>query len=779
MSVTPVNPNYDGSTADPKWVDGGPSKPEPTFNIDDPKMWLPMTVISGLASGFCERAAVVSGGKLTNSIDWDASNEATRSGYVSNCAANIAKGTNPATIANMYTAADATMSTPVSGTTTYMKTMDAMITKLIGAGGYVKKNGTAYADFDALKTAATTNIPAESALQSSITSDGGPMGAVMHLAYPAEWAKQRKWLLDELKYTPDPSPIPSDVAKFDGKTLNTAVSDTFTDIATVVAQARTEGTAVTGDVVTSDTGAGSIVMSNTELHSRTLSPSNWGMTSQATATTATVLYTNATITLTSGTDTTTTADNYLVSLHADGDRYHARVINSYDVTGYWPSQLRVDSPSLSNKTVTISLYLGRPQSLNDRTPVFFSSYINPSSIRVTGATTYTAANLPGKDASNNSGTLLVLSGGTANITGGSVYAAIVEPHGSMLIGAGATVTNCCILTEQEDNQVVSGYVDGLYRPNTDAFDAVTNLYQDFVPIRVTALTENTGSGVVIAEDSTYSPAQNVTRVLVKNGATCTLVTEQDYPGMFTVEPGGTLVIPTSAYIDYCVLLPGTVTTGQTTKGAVLRAVGSETQIHSAVYIHSGATCTFIPVDVYNNLRHAVIHSGGTCTVTPVTQFDWGYENDDGLLRVEEGAVVRVADTTVYSTDAALDATIIDNPRGIVEYRGEAGRDAVDNAEVSRFYTHGLKLAGTNTDLVLGWNSEEIVIPSGQTYGVIAATTGTPPATQPVAAPMFMGTNFTTVLDGFQIHTIKVTSNGVLDHYPSFRVRQFYNNPDNA
>lgn len=209
MAINPNKPDsivIDGTTqtntADPKWIDWGPSYDAPTFDIDDPTMWTPMSVISGLASGFCERAAVVSGGTLANNVVWVNATTAARAAIVSKCAANIAKGTNPATIANMYATADATMSAPIVGNTTYMKTTDAMITSLIGAGKYVKADGTDYTGFSDLITQATDNIPTESALQANIVSNGVGMDGTMYPAYPAEWAKQRKWLLDELKYTP-------------------------------------------------------------------------------------------------------------------------------------------------------------------------------------------------------------------------------------------------------------------------------------------------------------------------------------------------------------------------------------------------------------------------------------------------------------------------------------------------------------------------------------------------------------------------------------------------
>ena len=780
-----------------KWVEGNTNgttaeiAADTTYNVDQPAFWTPLSVLSGLASGYCERRAVLDPGFVTaagTTVTWDQegtgdTDSANRDLIVSNCMHNMALGSDTA---HLFYNADATMY-PIgaAAVSNYMTTMDAAINDLIdptSANHYVAADvagGTDYAGFSEVANYAVASANAAgSAIQTPEEGGGTTLKTVMAPGLPVKWAQQRKWMLDELRWTESLAPGKIDTVKYNGLQLNEIGS--FDSVEAAVAQAISDGTAITGATVDGTIGFVDVIMSHGMLARRTLNPSNWGTTAQTTATTATVEYPGTTVTLRSDTDVRTVADNYMVSLYEDSTNvYDTRLIDTFNVVDTTVNSIQIEGSELSGKSVTVSMFLCEPQSIYERTNVFLSSYINPKSILVSGATTYTAANLPGVDTQGISGTLVVLDGGTANITGGSVYAALVEPHGSMLIGAGATVTNCCILTAIEDDTTVSGYVTGLYRPNTPAFDAVENLYQDFIPIRTDdTVTETDGSGTVIAADTTYSPEADVKRIFIAAGATCTLVSEEDYPCEFTVAPGGMLVMPQSCSISACVLLPGYAVTEQTSVGARLLATGNNLTVNRTLYVHSGGTCTFIPADSdESKIKYATIHSGGTCTINnnQNTLFAWGGGDNFGYLRVTEGAVLRVANTTTYSTDDALDATIINTPKDILEYRAPRGRSVVDESEVKRFYTHGLQLTGTTTAVTSGWNVADIVIPSGQTYGIVASTVGPAPDITPISAPMFIGHNggdySTTLLAGFQLATIKVTGKGVDDHYGTFYVRQ--------
>lgn len=183
-----------GGTFNEKWIDGGTAATNPTFNVDDPTMWTPMSVISGLASGFCERADLILPNKGFNA-----------EGAATAVAANIANGTVPNnSMTNMLTAATVPFSPPSVAGSNYMKTVDTLLTNLIsvgGATGYVKPDNSAYADYDDLATCAQLRATDANSACGNIQSDGTDFCVSGYITYPANWAKQRKWMLDELRLT--------------------------------------------------------------------------------------------------------------------------------------------------------------------------------------------------------------------------------------------------------------------------------------------------------------------------------------------------------------------------------------------------------------------------------------------------------------------------------------------------------------------------------------------------------------------------------------------------
>ena len=199
-----------------KWLDGnsdasGETAPEnPTFNVDNPTMWTPLSVLSGLASGFCERRAVINSMFATDGAtekDWYATGDlgsANRDDITRNCMHNLALGSTGD--ANLYqSAVDASLQViGNAGTANYMTAMDAAITSIITGDGsrYVTADNQDYSFTNlaaaAVATAAATGI-AESAIQIP-QSDGGSFNTQNAMALPVEWAKERKWMLDELKW---------------------------------------------------------------------------------------------------------------------------------------------------------------------------------------------------------------------------------------------------------------------------------------------------------------------------------------------------------------------------------------------------------------------------------------------------------------------------------------------------------------------------------------------------------------------------------------------------
>lgn len=222
----------------PLWVDTTNS----SFNVDDPTFWTPMPVISGLASGFCERMAVAkiasaggtveSGAKATlvTGKTWTigattdpalGSNNA----IVSNVAHGFATGTTGATLYNTHDASFQTVGT--SAGANYMKAVDDAITSMVTMqSSYVNANGAAYS-FTTLANAAVTRAAASGSSIQTPVKDGTNSNAPFAPAYPVEWAKERKWMLDELRYTGTIGTTPLTLSHICYDTVKTTVYGTY------------------------------------------------------------------------------------------------------------------------------------------------------------------------------------------------------------------------------------------------------------------------------------------------------------------------------------------------------------------------------------------------------------------------------------------------------------------------------------------------------------------------------------------------------------------------
>ena len=191
----------------------------PTFDVDNPTMWTPLSVISGRASGFCERRAVLDSEFKTGastSKTWLQNDDtsaaiADRAAIVSNCMHNLALGSDYAHL--FYSSGANAIMAPIgsAAVSNYMTAMDSAITAIVsGTNVYVDENGSSYestgrAAFDGLASSAYITASAQSATGSSIlrpsSGGGSSLKTTMAIGLPVEWAKERKWMLDELKYT--------------------------------------------------------------------------------------------------------------------------------------------------------------------------------------------------------------------------------------------------------------------------------------------------------------------------------------------------------------------------------------------------------------------------------------------------------------------------------------------------------------------------------------------------------------------------------------------------
>lgn len=219
MSVTPVdNPSL-------KWrgpSSGGVAVPI-EYDVDDPTFCSPRSVLSGLASGFCERWAVThpefivayNGGNSTT-LNWNDTNSsaAYRTSIVSNFVENIiVHDAAKMTMASAFCENNGDFMAPehptASSSANYMTYMDDMITQLIVSGGYYvasSTNSPSYSAFDQLAASASANAPAASACGLPVSNASAYTSQFLP-AYPADWAKERKWMLEQLRYVQTTVPI--------------------------------------------------------------------------------------------------------------------------------------------------------------------------------------------------------------------------------------------------------------------------------------------------------------------------------------------------------------------------------------------------------------------------------------------------------------------------------------------------------------------------------------------------------------------------------------------
>lgn len=212
-----------------KWIHGNTNAAVPTvppgatYDVDDPTMWPPLSVLSGLASGFCERRAVLNPdfvtatGTTTTWVQEGDAGEADRNTIVTNLMNNLAAGTT--NYASMFYAKDATMSgMSAASVSNYMNSFDSALCRLICVAGNSPEtykadiNGTPYGTTDAAAfntlaaaayntASAAAQTDATSAITTPVKNGGTTLKRQFGIALPVEWAKERKWMLDELKLT--------------------------------------------------------------------------------------------------------------------------------------------------------------------------------------------------------------------------------------------------------------------------------------------------------------------------------------------------------------------------------------------------------------------------------------------------------------------------------------------------------------------------------------------------------------------------------------------------
>lgn len=561
----------------------------PTFNVDNPTMWLPLSVLSGLASGYCERRAVLNDKFVIASgttVSWLAGTTVTRDQLAENCMNNMAAG-KPIT-SLFYSDTDAYMTGIGSAAASnYMTTMDAAITELVsgGASVYVNGVGTSYAStgltaFSGLAASAraTANSQTDpvSSISLPISGGGSDLKHVMANALPVEWAKERKWMLDELKYTSSvklPELENSGTLEYLSHTLTepTGKNVTFGGISATFSSASSTASSLTDDMIQScficTTLDQFFVDSVTSIAPSAWLTSNVGSNYDVQTPSSEVV-----VTYSSGGSANTITTNAVTVVLSRTNPYEpyqsgCRILSAYGMSGYVASDLYALTSGFSG-THPVSIYLGRPGANLDME--FYYSYTDSDSEVVANGSKMYSDHIQ----------ILSTSAGTFDR---------FEDQDSTSTYAWSS-GNTTVWTLYEDPEVYSG---GSTSATSDYRFTYTN----------SALTAGSQAITFTSGDNTYG----VGDLIISSGATA-YITSGWIPRAI-IEPGGSLVFGASGRIDDCCVL---------TSGALSGVIENNHQIINSV-TYSDNTSDFI-----------VSHNVGS-----ETHFNfmgcWNYINQDAIL----------------------------------------------------------------------------------------------------------------------------------------------------
>ena len=478
------------NSSDPHWIDGGQSNPDPTFNIDDPTFWMPVTVLSGLASGFCERAAVVYGGTVGGQAWADASSDSKKD-VVSCLAANLARGVTPNTaMTNMFSSADTEMLPPrINSTLNYMKSFDAMLTKLATkSGGYMRvitgSDPAAYT-FATLSTDALARAQNAGSAATSVGSSGGIYTSRFMNAYPIQYPIHRKWMLDELKYT-------------SGSSVETTLAADAACNLSFIESAATVNYRSTAHSAYDD------ILGDPEWSSYKTSPD---------------IYNG--LTISSGlSDWRTDANLMAVTMSATMDAYFTHIESSDPVTYTWIASNNNSDPSTEIVAAGATVFVEVANSLQE--DVVADLYLEQATpvaapVEMPVTSEYVMSTVDGSvTASNNITLYKVLSGGGLTVSSGTtVNNVIVHSGGSMHIVNGAYVGCCTVMS--------GGSLTGIKNIQTLNMD---------------------GMFVDLSEEAIAEPAGNLMHV-ISNGQTVVITNDTGITGDtvgYYVSSGGSLVV---------------------------------------------------------------------------------------------------------------------------------------------------------------------------------------------------------------------------------------------
>lgn len=825
-TVTPVQPDL-------KWVD----EARHTYDVDDPTFCSPESVISGLVSGFCERQAVVNSSFITGTTaspvtsDWYAATDAGKAAIVDSCVQHvICHDLKPSDVgAESYKG-------PVDGSfhpvdrasvqdggvtkiTTYMTHMDGLIDSMVQTGVYKTDitGATAYTTFDQLASSASAAV-AGTASACDLAVSGGTNYSVNFMPmFPKDWALERKWMMEQLRYTGDQGGNYRLTGRNDGVTINMSreeaplssfvltidgggvyVRDASLDVDGRWAWRKTSGTGaatlfsddqfpVVGNSLY-DPNSGNryditkVIAANGQFEQVVEDAYNDGTDTQHEDITQetgrlsientmkdleSCTYNPANWDITPGPGETVTPTGGTVTITTDNGgtytvpSYYVMRTSAYDDTEALPQTTIITGEKVSGSAVKQLDIVGT--NIGGKTipvSVFFGrAYNSPfifCSAYGSAGTVYvsTARTIT----TGPEGALIVLSGGTATVENCIVGSAIVEDGGRLIVGTAGYIQNCCLLT--------GGTVNGEFRTGTNEL-TIGRMFYDFIPCAYdNGFQENyvqiTGTTVVY-DHTSPDPVPSYIRV-AENGL--------------------------------CVLSGVSVSTIRIDEGGSAYLLGDRNNTTEASYIsvrYGGVVSVYCADDTYAGVNDIDIMSGGTAVLHKMTTngdcyvkncgvdsggslyFDSnvnlcpGAGNDQGTLNTTDGAIVQMTDTA---------GNVCRDPRTLLRWRGLWRHPSL--CQINRFNNHSLKLANGST-VSYGWNVVDVVVPTGSTVGVFATggtitTAGVGPVEEILVRGNVQDNNYgyvpVNLRVGFAICAVRsIKEDDVTDHYPGFKLRQ--------
>lgn len=758
------------------------------FDLDDPRFTSPMSVISGLASGYCERKAAVD--LAYASASW--TTDAVKSDTVSRLAANIAINHSIGTV-SAYDAGFEIFQAPQSWavgtppqTKTFMDYFDHDLASL--ANNYVTRWGAAYNGFSGLAVAASARASSDVAVSNytgytvGTTATSGGIGGVAGTSeytgtfvpmFAAGWAVERRDMLEELRYTSVATIDSYYYCRENQVNFSFATSNNLLSLNDVVHSGVAGGNP-------QSSGINMNLSIQTRLRYERLDSvtaitlnddpiSTWAASSSIPAGNVSITYKNGNVTSTTQVPAAY-LNAYYTSVYAGVVKsgcYRATHINT---SGTMPSEVGLFIADSITGVYPISVFVGKPYYFGT-VPHFSDCYAASDTVIARIDTAYGGA---GEETLPNYGHLVIATGATVTVTDSWLATVVVEPGGKLVLSCvnssfddGPRIGDCCLLSSGGLCGSIEGLFTDINHPGTGRYmPLVESMFLNFDTLAdYTAMTRDTllsGTTTVSQIDDYYYSA-----AVVVAGATVTFqnMINKTMRSLY-IQSGGTAIIENTDDSDVyvvsgCWVEPGGTLLVHQLYRSSNGEVTSSLRIENLTVCNSGI-CTF-DGNGMTQVPYATVLSGGTLNITDLVCLGLGATYP--YMDIEDGAVVTLFDGAVEKT------TLMD----IYNYHGSDTLPVT--TEVRRFNSLGMVTADNATPVSHGWNVVNASFAptsegSTSSYATLFVSAGAFVVNNPESL-YWAPRDSSLIHDGFEIVTYKgFRDPNTTDHYPKFVYRKF-------